>query len=172
MLLAKVLRRSPKFCLLSLNNATKCSHLNQRIEGGNWSETCKSSQTARTCQITWPVKWVPELLKLKVDVGGRHLCSLGTQTQPRSLSCCNPLETPETSLFGNHRTHLWTSPARLPKGGHEWTQTKFQPFYSKQLLTMYKYCILAHMKNTTSKAPRNVFIHGTGPFTKRVYNLL
>lgn len=48
----------------------------------------------------------PELLKLKVDVGGRHLCSLGTQTQPRSLSCCNPLETPETSLFGNHRTRL------------------------------------------------------------------
>lgn len=31
---------------------------------------------------------------------------------------------------------------------------------------MYKYCILAHMKNTTPKAPRNVFIHVTGPFTK------
>ena len=25
-------------------------------------------------------------------------------------------------------------------------QIKFQPFYSKQLFTMYKYCILAHMK--------------------------
>lgn len=62
---------------------------------------------------------------------------------------------------------------RLQKEAHsEQMETKFQPFYSKQLLTMYKYCILAHMKNTTSKAPRNVFIHVTGPFTKRVYNLL
>lgn len=50
--------------------------------------------------------------------------------------------------------------------GHKQIETKFQSFYSKQLLTMYKYCILAHMKNTTSKAPRNMFIYVTGPFTK------
>lgn len=61
---------------------------------------------------------------------------------------------------------------KLQKGEDKQMQAKFQPFYSKQLLTMYKYCILAHMKNTTSKAPRNVFTHVTGPFTKRVYSLL
>lgn len=35
---------------------------------------------------------------------------------------------------------------RGEKGRGTSKQTKFQPFYSKQLFTMYKYCILAHMK--------------------------
>lgn len=40
------------------------------------------------------------------------------------------------------------SPKRERGGweGHKQMETKFQSFYSKQLLTMYKYCILAHMK--------------------------
>ena len=40
--------------------------------------------------------------------GWGSLCSPGTQTQLRSLRCRNPLEAPETSLFRNHRTCLWT----------------------------------------------------------------
>lgn len=48
---------------------------------------------------------------------------------------------------------------RLCKTENHCIKMKFQCFYSKQLLTMYKYCILTHMKNTTSKAPRNVSIH-------------
>lgn len=35
---------------------------------------------------------------------------------------------------------------RPHSGEHRQRQMKFQPFYSKQLFTMYKYCILAHMK--------------------------
>lgn len=94
-----------------------------------------------------------------------------------------PAQTPEASSH-ERRHHLDASTPWGPRSfsvqkpqvcdfyGHKQMQMKFQPFYSKQLLTMYKYCILAHMKNTTSKAPRNVFIHVTGPFTKRVYDLL
>lgn len=91
---------------------------------------------------------------------------------PPHRPCPGGRKARETSLFGNHRNLLVILTRGLPEGEHEPVQAKFQPFYSKQLLTMYKYCILAHMKNTTSKAPRNVFIHVTGPFTKRVYNLL
>lgn len=41
--------------------------------------------------------------------------------------------------------HAQAAKGREGKGDKQ-TQTKFQPFYSKQLFTMYKYCILAHMK--------------------------
>lgn len=76
-----------------------------------------------------------------------------------------PAQIPEASSH-ERRHHLDASTPWGPRSfsvqkpqvcdfyGHKQMQMKFQPFYSKQLLTMYKYCILAHMKNTTSKAPR------------------
>lgn len=83
---------------------------------------------------------------LEPDVGGQA-CA---HQEPRHNLEASDISTPwgPQKLLRSETTepvcefHAWAA----KWGGHRQMQTKFQPFYSKQLCTMYKYCILAHMK--------------------------